>query len=187
MRTQPYAQRAIEVVRVLVFSSFRDDDQPAGRGGGGGGGEQIRDPRAALRQEMFNAMQELHFEVHLGEFTGGQEKCVDIALAVDMMHYATVPGAFDIAVLVSGDRDFVPALVRTRQKGKRVAVCSMRGSVSYDYEDPAANIKDFGVLWLDDHLDDLVAPVHRSCRHLAAEHELAGLAGKRVDLDALEL
>ena len=27
-------------------------------------------------------MQELHFEVHLGEFTGGQEKCVDIALAV---------------------------------------------------------------------------------------------------------
>jgi len=91
MRTQPYAQRAIEVVRVLVFSSFRDDDQPAGRGGGGSGGEQIRDPRAALRQEMFNAMQELHFEVHLGEFTGGQEKCVDIALAVDMMHYATVP------------------------------------------------------------------------------------------------
>jgi hypothetical protein len=74
-----------------------------------------------------------------------------------MMHYATVPNAFDIAVLVSGDRDFVPALVRTRGKGKRVAVCSMRGSASYDYADPAANIKDFGVLWIDDHLDEATA------------------------------
>ena len=98
----------------------------------------------------------------MGEFTGGQEKCVDIALAVDMLHYATVPNAFDVAVLVSGDRDFIPALVRTRQKGKRVAVCSMRNSASTDYEDPAANIKDFGVLWLDDHLEELVAPIHPS-------------------------
>ena len=69
-------------------------------------------------------------QVHLGDFHGGQEKCVDISLAVDMLHYATVPNAYDVAVLVSGDRDFIPALVRTRQKGKRVAVCSMRNSVS---------------------------------------------------------
>jgi hypothetical protein len=34
--------------------------------------------------------------------------------------------AFDVAVLVSGDRDFIPALLRTRERGKRVAVCSMR-------------------------------------------------------------
>ena len=79
--------------------------------------------------------------MHLGEYLGGQEKCVDIALAVDMMHYATVPNAFDIAVLLSGDRDFIPALVRTRQKGKRVAVCSMRSSASGAYDDHEANIK----------------------------------------------
>ena len=196
MRTMPNAQRAVEVVRVLVFSSFRPDDDDgiagpsggydragstgglysgdtargsSGRGGGGssdaGKSEAARERErtsSRLRQEMFTAMQDLHFEVHLGEFTGGQEKCVDIALAVDMMHYATVPNAFDVAVLVSGDRDFVPALVRTRQKGKRVAVCSMRSSASHDYVDPAANIKDFSVLWLDDHLDKLVAPVHPS-------------------------
>ena len=76
-------------------------------------------------------------QVHLGDFTGGQEKCVDIALAVDMLHYATVPNAFDVAVLVSGDRDFIPALVRTRQKGKRVAICSMRNSACPEYDDPA--------------------------------------------------
>ena len=33
-------------------------------------------------------------------------------------------------VLVSGDRDFIPALLRTRERGKRVAVCSMRNSAS---------------------------------------------------------
>jgi len=27
-----------------------------------------------------------------------------------------------VAVLVSGDRDFIPALLRTRERGKRVAV-----------------------------------------------------------------
>jgi uncharacterized LabA/DUF88 family protein len=178
-RTQPYAQRAVEVVRVLVFSSFRPDDEDV----------------VSQRERMFRAMQELHFEVHLGEYVGGQEKCVDIALAVDMMHYATVPNAFDIAVLISGDRDFIPALVRTRQKGKRVAVCSMRNSASTDYEDPEANIKDFGVLWLDDHLEDLVVPIHPSllnerpamarylrsavCEYLDAE------AGGEAALDAL--
>ena len=61
---------------------------------------------------------------------GAQEKCVDISLAVDMLHYATIPHALDVAVLVSGDRDFIPALVRTRQKGKRVAIASMRNLIS---------------------------------------------------------
>ena len=62
-------------MRVLVFSSFRPDDEDV----------------VSQRERMFRAMQELHFEVHLGEFTGGQEKCVDISLAVDMLHYATLP------------------------------------------------------------------------------------------------
>ena len=106
LRYAPNSQRAVEVVRVLVFSSFREEQEVSSQ-----------------RQQMFRAMQKINFEVHLGSFTGPQEKCVDIALAVDMLHYATVPGAFDVAVLLSGDRDFLPALVRTRQKGKRVAIC----------------------------------------------------------------
>lgn len=114
MNPNPSIQRAVEVVRVLVFSSFRDEQSSSSQ-----------------RRDMFETMQALNFEVHLGSYTGGQEKCVDIALAVDMLYYATVPQAFDVAVLVSGDRDFMPALVRTRQKGKRVAVCSMLNSARY--------------------------------------------------------
>jgi hypothetical protein len=145
-RTQPHSPRVVEVVRTLVFSSFREE--------AGGFSD--------LREGMFQQMQQLNFEVHLGQYYGGQEKCVDIALAVDMLHYATVPSAFDVAVLVSGDRDFIPALVRTRQKGKRVAICSMANSAASEFEDPHANIKDFPVCWLDEHMDDLIVPVHPS-------------------------
>lgn len=44
--------------------------------------------------------------------SGWQEKCIDISLAVEMMHFASTPGAYDIAVLLSGDKDFMPAMVR---------------------------------------------------------------------------
>lgn len=46
------------------------------------------------------------------------------------------PGAYDVAVLVSGDKDFMPALSRIRQKGKRVALCSMRNCCARDLLDP---------------------------------------------------
>ena len=40
------------------------------------------------------------------------ERCVEIALASSMMYYAAMPGAFDVAVLITGDSDFSP-LART--------------------------------------------------------------------------
>lgn len=124
IRAQPRWHRAVEVVQTHVYSSFRADQYVA-----------------QAREDMFSQMQELHFDLHLGSFTGAQEKCVDIALAVDMLHYATVPSAFDVAVLISGDADFLPALVRTRQKGKKVAICSMRNSATSSFDSPEFNIK----------------------------------------------
>jgi hypothetical protein len=43
-------------------------------------------------------MQAANMEVHMSQTEGEKEKCVDIALAVEMLHYATVPGAYDLAV-----------------------------------------------------------------------------------------
>lgn len=82
-----------------------------------------------------------------------QEKCVDIALAVEMLSLAHVPGAYDIAVLVSGDKDFMPALDKVRQQGKRTAICSMRNSCNKDLSSIDANIRDFEMIWLDENLD----------------------------------
>ena len=38
-------------------------------------------------------------QVHMMTTTGTQEKCIDIQLAVEMMHFASVPGAYGRAVL----------------------------------------------------------------------------------------
>ena len=61
-------------------------------------------------EQMFRDMQHANMEVHMSTTAGEREKCVDIALAVEMMHYATTPGAYDVAVLVTGDKDFMPAI-----------------------------------------------------------------------------
>jgi len=58
---------------------------------------------------------------------------------------------------VSGDKDFLPALIRTRQKGRKVAIVSMRtGCNRALYE--TDNVKDYDVVWIDDFLDRLMVP-----------------------------
>ena len=82
---------------------------------------------------MFSEMIKAGFDVNMMETTGPNEKGVDIQLAVDMLYYATVPDAYDVALLLTGDKDFLPALIRCRQKGKRVGLVSMRtGSVAFE-------------------------------------------------------
>jgi CspA family cold shock protein len=86
-----------------------------------------------------------------------QEKCVDIALATAMLYYAAISNAYDIAVAVIGDRDFVPLLQHVRRLGKRVAIASVRGSCAAEYADPKdpLRLKDFDIIWIGDLLDQL--------------------------------
>lgn len=63
----------------MVFSSARSDTD-----------------KDSTRMQMFNAMREQNFEVHMATTMGVQEKCIDIALAVEMMHYATIPDTYDV-------------------------------------------------------------------------------------------
>jgi len=135
-------QRPVEIVRASVFTSYK----------------KTTDPRS-FRVRMYNEMANANYDIHMLESTSnGPEKCVDISLAVEMLHYATVPNAYDIAILLSGDKDFIPAMVRTRQKGRKVGVVSMRTGCNRGlYEN--SHIKDFDVVWLDDFLDRLLVPL----------------------------
>jgi uncharacterized LabA/DUF88 family protein len=47
----------------------------------------------------------------------GQEKAVDVRLAVDLL---TLCANYDLAVIVSGDQDYVPAVQAVKDRGKRV-------------------------------------------------------------------
>ena len=86
------------------------------------------------------------------------EKCVDISLAVEMLYMGTVPDSYDIAVIITGDKDFLPALEKTRLLGKRVAICSFRNSCNRDLSKVENRIRDFDVIWLDDYVDELLQP-----------------------------
>ena len=136
------AQRPMEIVRASVFTSYKKTTDPN-----------------SFRVKMYNEMANANYDLHMLESVGnGPEKCVDISLAVEMLHYATVPNAYDVAILLSGDKDFIPALVRTRQKGRKVGIVAMRtGCNRALYESP--HIKDFDVVWIDDFLDRLLVPL----------------------------
>ncbi|CAN0323353.1 unnamed protein product, partial [Ectocarpus sp. 4 AP-2014] len=131
--------RVSQVVRTVVFSSARKDTD-----------------KDSTRMRMFNAMREKNFEVHMATTVGVQEKCIDIALAVEMMHYATIPDTYDVGVLVTGDKDFMPAMARTRQKGRRVCLCSMRNSCNQALLRDDAHVTDFEPIWINEYLDDLM-------------------------------
>lgn len=69
-----------QVVRTVVFSSARKDTD-----------------KDSSRMQMFTHMRDkTNFEVHMATTMGVQEKCIDIALAVEMMHYATIPDTYDV-------------------------------------------------------------------------------------------
>ena len=58
-----------------------------------------------------------------GEYEYTSEKRVDTRLVADLIHYAA-NGAYDAAVLVSGDDDFVPAVEAVNALGKQVWVAT---------------------------------------------------------------
>ncbi len=102
-----------------------------------------------------------------------EEKCVDIALASSMLYFAALPLAYDIAIVIGGDRDYVPVLQKVRLLGKRVALASIHGACSYELMEGKnlKGVRDFDVIWLHDILDDirLIAEI-RSLRCMSPFH-----------------
>lgn len=152
-----------ELVRTLFFASIpvnfdaRDTDE------------------VARRQEFYDMLkEEFHFETEIlpidfrrrrvrhedRDSTDPfypEEKRADVALACSMVYYAALPGAYDVAVPVIGDDDYVPALQLVRRLGKRVAIASVRGSCSESYTDPLdpLRVRDADAVFLNDIVNEL--------------------------------
>jgi hypothetical protein len=56
-----------------------------------------------------------------------KEKCVDISMASNLFYYQQ---SYDIAIAVTGDKDFLPALRRLRLLGKDVIIATFQASCS---------------------------------------------------------
>ena len=94
-----------------------------------------------------------------------KEKRVDVALASSMLYYAAIPYAYDAAIPIIGDEDFVPVLQHVRRLGKRVMVGSIHGSCN-DVYDPARDttdelrVRDVDTVFLDDIVGELLLEHH---------------------------
>ncbi len=154
---------AMDLVRTHLFGSIAENYDPA-------------DEDAVRRRRDFYSMLKEEFHYHVEVFPINyygrrlrpddrgpsdhfepKEKCVDIALASSILFNGAMPHAYDIAIAVVGDRDFVPVFQAARRLGKRVAIVSIRGcctSIFFDSED-RAGVRDTDVIWLDDMLEKL--------------------------------
>ncbi len=56
-----------------------------------------------------------------------EQKEVDVAMACEMVAHAYKDN-YDVAIVVSGDRDFVPAIQRVQAAGKRVEVAALESA-----------------------------------------------------------
>ncbi len=100
-----------------------------------------------------------------------REKCVDIALATSLLYYAAIPGAYDIAIVIVGDRDYIPVLQHVRKLAKRLSIVSIRGSCAQEYADPVdhARVKDTDIIWLNDMIGEVELKYER--RQLVCQSE----------------
>ena len=93
------------------------------------------------KRRLFDALRYAGFRVVVREVNiteEGVQKEVDVALATEMLAGA-FRDSYDVAILVSGDRDFVPAIERIRAEGRRVEVAffgrsdSLQGGSSFSH------------------------------------------------------
>lgn len=61
------------------------------------------------------------------------QKEVDVSLACEMLEHA-LRDHYDVAVVVSGDRDFVPVMEKVQAAGKRVEVAALDNNSSFNEE-----------------------------------------------------
>ncbi len=75
-----------------------------------------------LREQGFRviARESLVFDTSTGQT---KQKEVDVSLACEMLEHALM-NHYDVAIVVSGDRDFVPAMQKVQAAGKRVEVAA---------------------------------------------------------------
>ena len=91
-----------------------------------------------------------HVKLILKQRLRGKEKGVDIALAVDMLSMA-YSNAYDYAIVVSGDADFINAIEELKRYGKIVYVASFKSRFN---EELMTYID--GVIYLDDEAFDFL-------------------------------
>lgn len=88
------------------------------------------DDRNSPTSKDHRLWRDLGFRVVVREaVVNGAQKEVDVALACEMVKHALM-NHYDVAIVVSGDRDFVPAMQEVQSAGKLVEVAALNAYFS---------------------------------------------------------
>lgn len=126
-----------KLIRALFYGSSPEDKRP--------------------KQEAFyNNLKHLGWDVKiypLKEVEGvrSKEKQVDIALVTDMLLYGH-ENLYDIAVLITGDKDYRPAVWAVKEMGKRVKIAGFKDSMAQEL---ILEVGDANFIPLDDMLEKI--------------------------------
>jgi len=151
--------RPIDISRSMFFTSVRDDT--------------LSETKRSIMISEIKQCQSI--DAIVLQTLGLQEKCVDLSLAVEMLYYAMIPDSYDIGVLITGDKDFLPVMKKTRQAGKRVALCTMKNSCNNEMLNPDHLASD-QVIWLEKFLtNEFIVPKDRGNKSFSKYEELSSL------------
>jgi len=91
--------------------------------------------------------------------THAEDRTVHVALASAMTYYSTLPGVFDVAVLIAGDPDYLPLLRRVRAVGKRTQLVAINNINGRYITSPLllsqSGVHDFPPIFLNEHAKDI--------------------------------
>jgi uncharacterized LabA/DUF88 family protein len=123
------------------------------------------DPPNADQTSLYKYLKlALHFEVHLyplrkrqmrcnscgNDWSSYSEKAAAVGMAATLVSLA-YNNAFDSAILVTGDSDFLEPIRLVKALGKRVELAAWRDSIAQDLEMEASG----DIFYLDEHRNDL--------------------------------
>lgn len=126
---------SLKYERTHIFTSYNPDRESGRRGRDWTNNVLRRKPRTAVHQFQRVPEREAPKCPHCGaevpvcpicneDFRGYQEKGVDVALAITLAE-AAWDGRFDVAVLVSSDRDLIPAIQSAKRHGRQVVYAAV--------------------------------------------------------------
>lgn len=121
-------------------------------------------PPAANQKRIFKALRKLGINVFTKPLKRRNELCplckktyyksiekgVDAAIATDLLWYA-FQKSYDIAILISGDSDFVPPVERVRLLGKQVQIWAFKDALSPELKKNADEVN-----YIDEILDKII-------------------------------
>lgn len=106
------------------------------------------------KYKLMIALQRAGFRAVIRKFDKNQteQKEVDVALATRLLSGAYTD-QYDTAIVVSGDRDFIPAIEEVQSLGKKVETAAFSGCASYSMEyvpDVFTRLDDLGIIDITD-------------------------------------